>query len=147
MLVDYPTAEAVRQGKARYCRFVDTKDWAGLAALFHPEAHFEFYDVDGAIEYRFEALEAWLRGVADFLAGARSSHRVSNSELVLRDPDTVEAIWAMSDRIAFPRVGAEPARWLKGYGHYHEVWVRHGQSWVIRELVLRRTLFDLESAT
>lgn len=144
MLVDYAIAEAVRQGKARYCRFVDLKDWEGLASLFHPQARFEFYDVEGTLEHRFDSVALWLETVTQFLAGARSSHRVSNSELVQRSPDAVEAIWAMSDHIVFPATDAGRRRLLAGYGHYREVWTPRGEAWVIQELVLRRTLFDLE---
>ena len=37
-LLDY---EAIRNVKARYCRFLDTKDWDGFLSLFTPDAVFE----------------------------------------------------------------------------------------------------------
>lgn len=48
----------------------------------------------------------------------------------------------MEDGIIFPPDASDrPAR-MRGYGHYHETWVRTPDGWRIARLELRRTLLE-----
>ena len=71
--------EQVRRGKARYCRFVDTRD--ELAALFVPEPTIEMLDPDGNTIAAFSRREEFASAVRNFLDGARSRHHLHNDEI------------------------------------------------------------------
>lgn len=143
MIVDYEVAEAIRQAKARYCRFVDTKAWADFERLALPDATFTFRDVAGEVLHQFASPREMVEISAPLLEGARSSHRVSNSELTWRDASTVAAIWAMEDHIVFPSRDGQPPSVLTGAGHYYETWTRTSEGWRLAQLELRRTILDV----
>lgn len=141
-IVAYEVAEAIRQGKARYCRFVDTRQWDAFEGVATPNATFTFRGLNGEVLYHFASTREMVAASAPLLDGARSSHSVSNSELSWRDDGSVQAIWAMQDRIVFPSRDGQPPSVLAGAGHYHEVWRPVGDTWRLSALDLRRTILD-----
>lgn len=135
-------AEAIRQQKARYCRFIDTKQWDAFASLLKDGINALMYDPDGTLIASFDEASAFVKAARDFLAGARSIHQVHNSELAFEQDGTVSAIWSMEDYIVGlrPEVGFGS---MHGYGHYHETWERIDDGrWVIARLELRRTILE-----
>ncbi|GAA4330916.1 nuclear transport factor 2 family protein [Variovorax defluvii] len=141
MKLSFDIAEIIRQKKAKYCRFVDTKQWKQFEALALPDARFIFYDVNGKVLHDFPSPESLLAPTARLLDGARSSHRVSNSELSLISETQVEAIWAMEDYLVFPAKNGKPATAMRGYGHYHEIWECKEDDWFLKKLELTRQIF------
>lgn len=123
--------------KARYCRFVDTKQWAALAALFTPDAILFFPEsqaepcgIDDAMEFIASALAAPMVSV----------HHVHAPEINFTSDDTASVIWAMEDHLFFPE-GSDSALGigsLVGYGHYHEEYRRAADGWKIGNLRLDR---------
>ena len=68
MLLDI---EAIKQLKARYFRYVDTKQWDDLKALFTSDARFS---VDGGSgHYEWDAPEEFIAHVSKSLGGAAVS--------------------------------------------------------------------------
>jgi hypothetical protein len=135
-------AETIRQQKARYCRFVDTREWAALASLLKDDVRARMYDPEGTLIASFDTASAFVEAARDFLAGARSIHQVHNSELAFEQDGTVSAIWSMEDYIVGldAKVGFGT---MHGYGHYHETWERiDADRWVIAQLELRRTILE-----
>ena len=109
--------------KARYCRCLDTKDWAGYAAVFAQDA---VLDTTAAGGQRVEGRDAVLAYVRlSISADTITTHHVHNPEIET-DGDTATAIWAMQDRNIWPN-----GRQLLGFGHYHERYVRQGGEWRI----------------
>lgn len=135
--------EAIRLLKARYFRFMDEKRWDDLRTLFTDDIVF---DVRGGTAPRtlqdaFD--EPAITGgdpAVEFLRGALnravSIHQGFMPEIEITGGDTARAIWAMSDIIIAPE-GA-PFREMRGHGHYHETYLKHGGDWRIATLVLTR---------
>jgi len=108
--------ESIKQLKARYCRFLDTKDWAAWRTLFS----------DDFVSDTAEAGGKLIVGADDFVAftrkniGRRSqatAHQVHAPEIELTSPTTARGVWALQDVVRFG-----PGVNLVGYGHYHETY-------------------------
>jgi len=142
MKLTFEVSEAIRSNKARYCRFVDTKQWDELAKLALPETTYTFFDVAGEPLYQFASTQAWLKVTTESLEGAHTSHRVCNSELSMISDSKVAAIWAMEDYLIFKPENGKPSKKMHGYGHYHETWERRGDDWFLSKLELKRTILE-----
>jgi hypothetical protein len=141
-MIPYETAERIRLKKAQYCRFLDTKQWDSFGKLALPEARFVFYSVDDKVLHDFSSTKALVGPTARLLKNARTSHRVSNSELFRIRESEINAIWAMEDLLVFPPAGNEPGSVMRGYGHYHEIWVKQSDDWFLKHLELRRQIMN-----
>jgi hypothetical protein len=127
-------AEAVRNAKARYCRFIDTQQWEGFAGLLHPDIKVRMYNPQGATVAAFDTAETFVAATRVFLDGARSSHHLHNEEIhILAEEDLVV--------IADPKP-QQPAR-MHGYGRYEETWRLGADGWRIARLALHRSILDL----
>jgi uncharacterized protein (TIGR02246 family) len=115
---------AISQVKARYCRTLDAKDWEAFAQLFTEDLVLELPQVE-ILRGRDKALAF----IQKALAGARTAHQVHLPEIEL-DGDEARVIWAMQDRNTWdpPRGGVSIQR---GYGQYHERYVRINGEWKI----------------
>jgi uncharacterized protein (TIGR02246 family) len=115
---------AITMVKARYCRTLDGKDWQGFAECFAEDLVLQ---VPGTppIHGRDKAL-AFIR---DCVGTARTVHQVHLPEIQLQG-DEAQVIWAMQDRNTWdpPRNGVSTQR---GYGQYHERYVRQNGTWRI----------------
>ncbi|KQZ69192.1 hypothetical protein ASD55_14270 [Rhodanobacter sp. Root561] len=134
--------EQVRAGKARYCRYLDTKQWCDFAELFTPDVHVLVFDPDGKELAAFDHRDAFVKSAREFLAEARSIHQVHNDEFVQLPDGEIAATWSMEDYIVFPSTPGNASPSVHGYGHYHERWVERGGGWRIASLELRRTILE-----
>lgn len=135
--------EAIKVLKARYFRYVDTRDWPALRELFTDDARFEFPGLG-----TFEDVEAGLAKIRSALGSATTIHHGHMPEITLTGSDTAEGIWAMHDYVirhgaaggdeALPGYAPEFQRGLRGYGHYLETYRRVGSGWLIASLKLTR---------
>lgn len=135
--------EAIRVLKARYCRYVDTKDWAGFASLFAPDAMLCFPEGDPD----WTPLDRFLEGVGPALAGGVSIHHVHSPEISFSSPVEATGIWAMQDRLFFPPGvrGLANASRIDGAGHYHERYRRIGDHWLFHRVRLTRLRLAIEA--
>ena len=136
--------EEIRLVKARYCRFIDTRQWDAFARLFATDARLTFYDVGGAVLHRFTHVEQFLASTIETLASAHSIHQVHNSEIELDPTGSALAIWSMEDRITYADGAQRSFRSLHGYGHYYETLQSTGEGWLIKTLELKRTFLYIE---
>ncbi len=141
-LDDLLAIEAIKDLKARYCRFVDTKQWDRLATLFAPETRlYGFGSVgDGGTP------DAFVAGLAKRLGKVISIHHVTSPEIVLTGPDTARGIWPMMDYLEFPD-GEAPheapgSRGFVGWGHYEEEYRRTPEGWKFTFMRLTRLRID-----
>ena len=128
--------EAIRSLKARYFRFVDTKDWKGLRSVFTDDAKIEIpenFDRPFAPDPFVEMVEA-------ALANAISVHHGHMPEIEILSETEAQGIWAMNDHLTFPPgdAGLTGAAEIVGSGHYHESYRREGNDWRIATLRLTR---------
>jgi hypothetical protein len=140
--------EAIKQLKARYFRFVDTKDWEGVARLFAADAQFMR---SGAVN----VLDPWsgtynppLPATPDVRTGraeivkmiraavehVRTVHRGFMPEIEVVDEVRATGIWAMSDEIR----DEDYRLVLRGCGHYHETYEKTGEGWFIKTARISR---------
>lgn len=127
--------EAIRQLKARYCRFLDTKDWDSWRSLFADDFHSDTAGAGGKV----------IDGADEFVAFTRRSlgdratvHQVHAPEIELTSPTTATAVWALEDVVRLA-----PGVNLRGYGHYTESYAKVDGCWLITASTLTRLREDV----
>lgn len=138
LVVDTLTAiESIKQLKARYCRYLDTKDWAVWRTIF----------ADDFVSDTSEAGGKVIAGADDFVAFTRralgrpaqpTAHQVHTPEIELTSATTARGIWALQDVVRFG-----PGVTLVGYGHYHETYENVAGRWLIKSSKLTRLREDI----
>lgn len=135
--------EAIRQVKARYCYYLDYKQWDEYAALFTRDATL---DVDQAVSTRgrdpdpqpqVRGREAIRAFIGPLLDAADTVHQVHAPIIHLTSPTSAEAIWAMEDIVRMPGFH------LEGRGHYRETYGVEDGCWRISSLHLTRTWLNI----
>jgi hypothetical protein len=127
--------EAIKQLKARYCRFLDTKDWDSWRSLFADDFHSDTAGAGGKV----------IDGADEFVAFTRRSlgdratvHQVHAPEIELTSPTTATAVWALEDVVRLA-----PGVNLRGYGHYTESYAKVDGYWLITASTLTRLREDV----
>ncbi|HTX97848.1 MAG TPA: nuclear transport factor 2 family protein [Mycobacterium sp.] len=129
--------EAIKQLKARYCRYLDSKDWAAWRGVF----------TDDFISDTVEAGGKEIVGADDFVAftrralgrpAQRTAHQVHAPEIELTSATTARGVWALQDVVRFG-----PGVTLVGYGHYHETYEELDGHWFIKSSKLTRLREDI----
>lgn len=137
------TLEDIRGVKARYCRFLDTKDWEGLSGLFTEDAVLDVQEDTHMPP--FVGRDLLIEQIRAAVIDAKSSHQVHTPEITLVGEDEATIIWAMQDRVVWAE-GKSPIPGVKsitGYGHYHERYVKRADRWRIASLKLTRLHVDM----
>ncbi|MCF6386996.1 nuclear transport factor 2 family protein [Mycobacterium sp. MBM] len=139
--------EAIRRLKARYCRFLDTKDYEAWKALFAPDVVVKLDmaisagGADGQTAPDLNGLDEFVPVVLGGVEHAQTKHHVHTPEIDLTSNTTASAIWAMEDLLLFADGGE-----LFGAGHYHETYEKRDGDWVITSLHLTRTILRFTAA-
>ena len=129
--------ESIKQLKARYCRFLDTKDWVAWRGIF----------TDDFVSDTSEAGGKVIAGADDFVAFVRknlgrpsqpTAHQVHTPEIEVTSATTARGIWALQDVVRFG-----PGVSLVGYGHYHETYEKTDGQWRIKTSKLTRLREDI----
>jgi hypothetical protein len=130
--------EAIKQLKARYCRYLDTKDWSAWRGIFSDDFLSDTSQAGGKV----------IRGADDFVAftskslGNRATaHQVHAPEIELTSATTARGIWALEDVVRLA-----PGVNLRGYGHYHESYEKADGQWLITSSTLTRLREDVFNA-
>jgi uncharacterized protein (TIGR02246 family) len=141
-IADLEAYVAISEVKARYCRALDTKDWAAYADVFTEDFELDTSAAGGPPQ-PIRGRDAALRMIRSAVETARTAHQVHSPE-IRRDGDTAHVIWAMQDRVVWgedrrPKMGYSGHT---GYGHYHERYVRQDGRWRIAAQRLTRLHVD-----
>ncbi|HZU48747.1 MAG TPA: nuclear transport factor 2 family protein [Mycobacterium sp.] len=139
--MDDPTAlleiESIKQLKARYCRYLDTKDWQAWRTIFTDDFVSDTAQAGGKV----------IAGADEFVAFIRTTlgkpsqptvHQVHAPEIKLTSPTTAHGVWALHDVVRLA-----PGLNLNGYGHYHETYVKIDGQWRIKTSKLTRLRTDI----
>jgi len=129
--------EEIKQLKARYFYGFDHQDWTlWRDEVWAPEGRLEVPEAGIAVEPR-DAMIAWVSKQA---AGQSSVHHGHTPIITFTSDTTASAIWAMEDRLW--RTGENPmhgdVRFIHGFGHYHETYVKLDVGWRITSTRLTR---------
>jgi hypothetical protein len=139
--------EQVKQLKARYFRCLDTKDWAGYAAVFSEDATFDMRTAatvdpdDGSPEAErssrlvLKGREVIAEAVRTSVGDKHTVHHGHCHEVWVDSSCEAHGIIAMVDKITNSRTGQHV---LEGYGHYHESYRCEEGVWRISHLRLTR---------
>ncbi|MDI7925206.1 nuclear transport factor 2 family protein [Ferirhizobium litorale] len=133
----------IRGQKARYCRFVDTKEWASLAELIADRPQLRFFAPDGTLLYEFDSAAEWIGLMRNYLDGSHTIHQVHNDEIEVVSDTEVKAIWSMEDYLLLAEGSDRPAS-IHGFGHYYETWRLMDAKWRLTDLELRRTILEIK---
>ena len=133
---------AIAEVKARYCRCLDTKDWAGFGAVFTAEAMLDVREDTGAEPFHGRA--AIVETVRAVVEHAKTAHHVHSPEIAFDGDGAADVIWAMQDRVVWEpgHSPIPPAVAMTGYGHYRERYVLADGGWRITALRLTRLLVE-----
>ncbi|WP_292988893.1 nuclear transport factor 2 family protein [Mycobacterium sp.] len=129
--------EAIKQLKARYCRFLDAKDWSAWRTIF----------TDDFISDTSESGGQTVVGADEFVTYIRKTlgkpsqptvHQVHAPEIELVSETTARGVWALEDVVRLA-----PGLNLNGYGHYHETYEKVDGQWRIKTSKLTRLREDI----
>ncbi len=113
---------AICEVKARYCRTLDTKDWAGYTDCFTEDFVLDT-PPDGNVHHGREEAVKYVRSCVETSV---TTHHIHNPEVTFDGPDAADVIWALQDRNSWSEERREQmgCSGHTGYGHYHERYVR-----------------------
>ncbi len=129
--------EEIKQVKARYFRCMDTKDWAGFAAVFAPDVSVDYApDATDSSRWKASGVNNVVALVRNVVGPAVSIHHGHMAEVEITSTSTARGIFAMEDLIFWPP--DSPYELMHGWGHYHETYKKIDGKWLIQTLVLTR---------
>ena len=126
--------EAIKQVKARYCRTMDTKDWAAMRRVFTDDVTMDTTSSGGGV---VTGADDFLTFLVEVIGDVVTVHQCHTPEIELTSTTTATGVWAMEDMLRWPD-GSE----LHGYGHYHETYEAHEGDWRISSSTLTRLRTD-----
>lgn len=133
--------------KARYFRYLDTRQWDALRNVFTETAHIEGMPAAWGPLHTPSAFIT--RAREHFNEGVISVHHGHTPEITATGRNTARGIWAMEDYVTWPRGDRiyrgvrNPDQWgIKGYGHYEDEFHRVENQWRISFLRLTRLRID-----
>ena len=145
--------EEIKDLKARYLRFVDTRDFAGLADVLCADASFDTTEasqvtpVGGATVGRAGPIVTGRDAVVGMIRGAletvTSTHHGHCHEVTIDSDTEAHGIVAMEDVL---RGLDRKTHVLHGLGHYHERYRFEDGAWRIATIKLTRLALDPQPA-
>ncbi len=126
--------EAIKRLKARYCRLMDTKDWAAYRQVFTDDVTMDSTDSGGNV---ITGADQFLEFITAAIGEVITVHQCHTPEIDITSPTTATGIWAMEDMLRFP-----DGRDMHAYGHYHETYEKHDGQWRIKSSKLTRLRTD-----
>jgi SnoaL-like domain len=132
--------EDIRSLKARYFRYLDTKQFDRLPALFAPDLRV----ITPAGDVHVESGPAFAASLKHSLEHSVSVHQGFMEEIDIIDPLNATGIWAMQDVIDWPdKHPVQGWKSITGRGHYHETYRKIDGTWRIASLTLTRLRLDI----
>jgi SnoaL-like domain len=127
--------EDIRNLKARYFRYMDTKQFHLLEDLFTPDM--KVLTPDGGT-YKDSGPD-YAAALKISLENSVSVHQGFTAEIEIIDAQNAKGIWAMQDVITWAdRHPVQGWQSITGRGHYHETYRKHEGTWRIATLTLTR---------
>jgi hypothetical protein len=137
--------EQIKRLKARYFYHLDHQNWTGWKRdVFAPDATM---DVPGLTTETLRGVDNIIAWVAGRASGQRSVHHGHMPDIEILSADRAKATWAMEDILFKSPEQAERLgyRYLHGFGHYHETYVRLPVGWRIESTRLTRLYVERDT--
>ncbi|KQY92924.1 hypothetical protein ASD24_21250 [Paenibacillus sp. Root52] len=132
--------ESIRNTKARYCRFIDTKQWDALGGVFAPDAVADFSTEGNPIPV-LNGRDTIVQVFRDLVDVAVTVHHVHSAEVEFVSENEAKVISPMEDWVTFPEGNENTS--FHGFGHYHETFVKIDGEWYIQHTSLKRLRLDM----
>ena len=132
-----PDIEAIKLLKARYCRYLDAKDWTSWRELFTDDFVSDLTKIGGTTIVGADEFVVYTRRTLG-RPSQTTVNQVHAPEIALTSPTTGRGVWALNDVVRLA-----PAVTLYGYGHYHETYQKVGEQWRIKSSKLTRLREDI----
>jgi SnoaL-like domain len=129
--------ESIKQLKARYCRYLDTKDWAAWRGIFTDDFVSDTEGSGGKIITGADEFVAYIRKTLG-KPSQPTVHQVHAPEIELTSQTSARGVWALQDVVRLA-----PGLNLNGYGHYHETYEKVDGQWRIKTSKLTRLRVDI----
>ena len=129
--------ESIKQLKARYCRYLDAKDWESWRGLFADDFVSDLGEAGGGVIVGADQFVTYTRRTIGKPTQS-TVHQVHAPEIELTSTTTAQGVWALHDVVRL-----HPALTLHGYGHYHENYAKIDGHWRITSSKLTRLREDL----
>jgi hypothetical protein len=146
-LDDLLAIEEIHQLKARYFRYLDSKQWDAFPSLFTSDAVFDMRNGLGemsdpaAIMHGPVNITNFVRSAVHRMVTVHHGHM---PEIRIVSPTTAEGTWAMEDVLCSCNASNVGFKALRGYGHYWETYERRDGVWQIKTLKLTRLRVDVD---
>jgi hypothetical protein len=131
--------EELKQLKACYFFYLDTKDWDSWLSLFTPDVSLQWDSApstggrDGQTSRKYVGVDQLREHVVHgILHQAQTVHQGHTPILELTSEDTARGIWAMEDIVS------SSDSVLHAFGHYRETYRKLDGKWKIASLQLTR---------
>lgn len=120
--------------KARYCKWLDAKDWDRWTALFMPTATLQVGPSRASAIHGRDAIRKLLTRQ---LKHAKTHHQARDPELREEVSGRIRVVWRMKDRVE------TPLYLLQGAGFYEDTYEETDAGWKIASVRLHRSQVDL----
>ncbi|MBF4999667.1 nuclear transport factor 2 family protein [Nocardia sp. BSTN01] len=120
--------EEIRQLLSRRTRLIDGKHWEKLVEVYTDDVVGHHLGVKGG--------RAVVEHVRKVLEGVRTIHQLHLPEIEITGSLTARGIVPMEDLLLWEEDGVK--RWVHGYGHYHQRYVKTDRGWLIDDHKLTR---------
>ena len=129
--------ESIKQLKARYCRYLDTKNWSAWRDIFTDDFVSDTAEAGGGVIVGADEFVAYIRRTLG-KPSRPTVHQVHAPEIEVLSATTARGVWALEDVVRLA-----PGLNLNGYGHYHETYEKVDGKWRIKTSKLTRLREDL----
>ena len=133
---------AIRTIKQNYFHGVDSKNWALFASVFDEDCLFDFSAATNPPVPPIRGRGAIVAFVRSTMAEFTTVHHGFLRELEFSGAGSARALWAMED-ILWRGEPGQLVRFLHGYGHYHEEYVKKDGIWLCSMTRLTRINVEL----
>lgn len=138
---NFKDVDAIHQLKARYLRGGDTKNWDLWADTLTEDFVGTFDGMprpspDMPTTATFAGRGNMKKLMSVFMADIVSAHQVILPEINITSETTATGIWALMDYIRMPTCI------FRGWGHYHENYVKQAGVWRIKNLRVTRLIVE-----
>ena len=129
--------ESIKQLKARYCRYLDTKNWEAWRQIFTDDFLSDTSEAGGMVIEGADAFVAFTRKNIG-KPSQPTVHQVHAPEIEPTSATTARGVWALNDIVRLA-----PGLNLNAYGHYHETYEKTDGQWRIKSSKLTRLRQDV----